>query len=218
MFSWRTKWKTINALDKRRLNDSARQIRTDENTFEPPHDKTKKWHVHPAKSQINLDIRPDEKVKLLDQKLLLLEKQDRKYNLLFCGIPEVPDERLYDKMRRFFVTDLKTAQERAQIIHFVNGHRYPTKGDGPKPIIILVLSQAKNLLKAKKRILTDLSVLMNIERGRIAKIAYKIRRQEEIQTRIKEKGLDLYLEVRNRKTDPWVRREIDEDDSGAVKD
>ena len=107
----------------------------------------------------------DEKVKHLDQKLLLLEKQDRKYNLLFYGIPEVPDERLYDKMRRFLVTDLKIAEERAQTIHFVNGHRYPTKGDGPKPIIIrlssfddreLVLSQAKNLLKAKKRTLTDL--------------------------------------------------------------
>ena len=26
--------------------------------YEPPHDKTNKWHVHPAKTQISLDIRP----------------------------------------------------------------------------------------------------------------------------------------------------------------
>ena len=59
---------------------------------------------------------------------------------------------------------------------------------------------------------------MKTERYRNVKIAYKISRQEEIQKRNKEKGLDLYLEVRNRKTGPWVRREIDEDDSGEVKD
>ena len=111
----------------------------------------------------------DDKIKLLDQKLMLLEKHDRKYNLLIYGINEDAGEKLYDKMRRFFVNDLGIEEERAQRIHFVNGHRYPTKSSGPNPIILrfscwddreLVLSQAKNLLNTRKRILTDLPVPM----------------------------------------------------------
>ena len=109
--------------------------------------------------------RVDDKIKELDNKLLLLEKQDRKYNLLFYGIPEEANERLYDKMRHFFATELGIEKEAAQNIHFVNGHRYPTKNKGPNPVIIrfsswddreLVLSHAKNLLNTGKRILTDL--------------------------------------------------------------
>lgn len=163
----------------------------------------------------------DEKIKLLDQKLMLLEKQDRKYNLLFYGIPEQEGEKLYEKMPRFFVADLGIDERRAQDIHFVNGHRYPTKSDGPKPIILrfscwddreLVLSQAKNLLNTRKRILTDLPVPMKIERDKIAKVAYKIRKEEKLQTRIKDKGLDLYLEVRKDKKVKWVRREIENEE------
>ena len=48
---------------------------------------------------------------------MLLEKQDRKYNLLFYGIPEEPGEKLYDKMRGYFVNDLGIDAERAQKIY-----------------------------------------------------------------------------------------------------
>ena len=166
----------------------------------------------------------DEKIKLLDRKLLLLEKHDRKYNLLIYGIQEEADEKLYDKMRRFFVKDLGIEDERAQRIHFVNGHtcRYPTKSTGPNPIILrfscwddreLVLSQAKNLLNTRKRILTDLPVPMKLERDRLAKAAFKIRKENGLQTRIRDKGLDLYLEVRKDKKDNWVRREINTEEA-----
>ena len=165
--------------------------------------------------------RVDDKIKELENKLLLLEKQDRKYNLLFYGIPEEANERLYDKMRHFFETELGIEKEAAQNIHFVNGHRYPTKNKGPNPVIIrfstwndreLVLSHAKNLLNTGKRILTDLPTKMKIERNRIANIAYQIRKGEELQTRIKDKGLDLYLEVRKNKAAKWVRRDIPKED------
>ena len=165
--------------------------------------------------------RIDDKIKELDNKLLLMEKQDRKYNLLFYGIPEGPNERLYDKMRQFFETDLKIEKEKAQNIHFVNGHRYPTKNKGPNPVILrfssfddreLVLSHAKNLLNTGKRILVDLPTKMKIERNRIANIAYKVRKEEEMHTRIKDKGLDLYLEVRKDRNQKWVRRDTPKDD------
>ena len=148
---------------------------------------------------------------------MLLEKHDRKYNLLIYGINEDAGEKLYDKMRRFFVNDLGIEEERAQRIHFVNGHRYPTKSSGPNPIILrfscwddreLVLSQAKNLLNTRKRILTDLPVPMKLERDRLAKAAFKIRKENGLQTRIRDKGLDLYLEVRKDRKDNWVRRVV----------
>lgn len=163
----------------------------------------------------------DDKIKLLDQKLMMLEKQDRKYNLLFYGIPEEPDEKLYEKMRHFFMAELKIAKERAQTIHFMNGHRYPSRGAGPNPVILrftsfedrqLVLSHAKNLLNTKKRILTDLPISMKKERDRIAKLAYEIRQTEKLQTRIKDKGLDVYLEVRKENKDKWVRRNVEKED------
>ena len=76
----------------------------------------------------------------------------------------------------------------------------------------LVLSYAKNLLNTGKRILTDLPTKMKIERNRIANIAYQIRKGKELQTRIKDKGLDLYLEVRKNKAAKWVRRDIPKED------
>ena len=166
--------------------------------------------------------RIDDKLEELDNKLMLLEKQDRKYNLLFYGIPQEANERLYDKMRYFFETELGIEKEKAQNIHFVNGHRYPTKNKGPNPVILrfssfddreLVLSHAKNLLKTRKRILTDLPNKMKIERNRIANIAYQIKKGEELQTRIKDKGLDLYLEVRKDKNAKWVRRDTPKENS-----
>lgn len=44
-----------------------------------------------------------DKMTLLDQKLMMLEKQmkQRKYNLLFYRISQEPDERLYEKMHHF---------------------------------------------------------------------------------------------------------------------
>lgn len=158
-----------------------------------------------------------DKIDSLDRKLMLLEKQDRKYNLLFYGIPEETGEKLYTKMRQFFVSELKIDAEAAQRIYFVHGHRFPTESEGPKPIIIrfssfddreLILSHAKNLLKTKKRILIDLPVVMKRERGRLAKIAFEIRKTEKLQTRIKDKGLDLYIEVRKERADTWVKRQL----------
>ena len=50
---------------------------------------------------------------------------------------------------------------------------------------------------------------MKLERDRLAKAAYKIRKEENLQTRIRDKDLDLYLEVRKEKKGKWVRREFD---------
>lgn len=93
-------------------------------------------------------------------------------------------------------------------MYFSNGHRYPSKVPGRKPIILrftsldhreLVLSNAYKYAGKKKRILVDLPAEMKQKSSRPAKKAYKIRTKEEKQTRIRDKGLDVFLEVQKDK-------------------
>ena len=152
------------------------------------------------------------KVKELEDKLLLQEKQDRKYNLHFYGIPEEQGENIDDRLKTLFLDDLGLDYDRVNNMYFV--HRMPSKSPGPKPIIRrfcqyqdrdLVLSNSYKLAGSKRRITSDLPVIMKAERARLAKIAYKIRKDEKLKTRIK--GLDVYLEVRKDDKDQWTRRD-----------
>ena len=156
------------------------------------------------------------KVKALENKLLLQEKHDRKYNLLFYGIPEEQNEDIEDKLKNLFVDDLKLDYTRVNNMYFAHGHRIPSKTPGPKPIILrfsqysdrdLVLSNAYQLAGSRRRIIADWPVQMKNERGRLSKVAFQIRKDEKLQTRIKDKGLDVYLEVRKDKNAAWVKRE-----------
>ena len=157
----------------------------------------------------------ESKIKTLESKLLLQEKQDRKYNLLFYGIPEESGEDIEDKLKNLFVDVLNIEYSRVSNMYFAHGHRLPSNNPGPKPIILrftnygdrdLVLSNAYKLGGSKRRIIADWPVQMKNERGRLAKVAYKIRKEEKLQTRIKDKGLEVYLEVRKDEKDSWAKR------------
>ena len=108
-------------------------------------------------------------------------------------------------------------EERLQTMYFAHEHRLPSESDGPKPIIVrftsfeerdMVLSNAPKLAGGRRRIITDLPVQMKKERARLAKVAYRIHKEEKIQTRIKDKGLDGYLEVRKDETHDWTKDTI----------
>ena len=157
------------------------------------------------------------KIQELENKLLLQEKQDRKYNLLFYGITEDQNENVEDKLRTLFTEDLELDYHRVNSMYFTHGHRIPSNSPGPKPIILrfsqysdrdLVLSNAYKLGGSKRRIIADWPVKMKNERARIAKIAYTIRKSELLQTRIKDKGLEVYLEVRKDKNENWKKRVV----------
>ena len=51
-------------------------------------------------AKVNFDLQ--EKIESLNKKLMMLEKHDRKYNLIFHGVAEEQGEKLYNKMRAFF--------------------------------------------------------------------------------------------------------------------
>ena len=159
----------------------------------------------------------DTKLKELDNKLMLLEKQDRKYNLLFYGFKEDAGEDVYNIVRQSLIDDLKLDEERVRNMYFAAGHRVPTKAAGPKPIIIrctslenreLILSESKNYGGMKKRVVVDLTKNMKEQRSALAQKAYEIRHSENKQTRIKDKGLEVFLEVRNNDLEKWVKRAV----------
>lgn len=164
--------------------------------------------------------RLNEKIEKLNRKLMMLEKHDRKYNLLFYGFKEDKSENIYEVTRNLFVEELGIDPERVRDMYFANGHRIKAESTtGPRPFIIrftsyedreLVLSQAYKLGGKRKRITTDLPVKMKRERGKLVKEAYKIRKEEELQTRIRDKELNVVLEVRKEKEDKWEIREIRE--------
>ena len=160
----------------------------------------------------------DKKIEELNQKQLLMEKQDRKYNLIFYGFPEERNENVVEKLKLIFIKDLSIDPFRVERMQFNHGHRMPSEATGaPKPIILrfssyadrdLVLSCAYKLAGSRRRIVTDLPVMMKKERNRLAKEAYEIRKGELLQTRIREKGLSVYLQVRKDENVSWARREV----------
>jgi hypothetical protein len=155
----------------------------------------------------------------LERKMLLQEKHDRRYNLLFYGFTEDSEENLSEVMKTFFRSKLELEEDRVNKMVFANIHRMPTESKGPKPVIIkfstmadrdLVFSKAfhSTLRDERKRILTDLPVAMKRERGRLAQKAYELRKDENLKTRIQESGLSVYLEVRKTAGDLWERRDV----------
>ena len=166
------------------------------------------------KEKIN---RLEEQIKTLTDNIKMVEKQERKYNLIFHGIEEEKNERLYEKMRIFFEEKMGIAPEKVSQIHFSNGHRLSSRNVGPKPVIMrfscfedreLVISNAYKLAGSGKSILTDLPVKMKEERSRLAKCAYEIRKNEKLKTRIRDLGLDMVLVVRRDGNDKWVKRKV----------
>ena len=144
-----------------------------------------------------------------------MEKHDRKYNLLFYGFSEERNENIFDKLRAVFVKDIGIDSYTVDNMYFVNGYRFPSlNAEGPKPIILrfvhyrdieIVLSNAYKLAGTKRSFLSDHPVSMKIERRRLATEAFHIRQNEKLQTRIKEKGLTVCLEVRKDRADVWVK-------------
>ena len=165
--------------------------------------------------QVERDL--NTKIEELIKKLKLLEKHDRKYNLLFFGFREEAREYVFDVLRESFVNHLDLDEERVRDMYFVNGHRIPSKSPGQKPIILrftsfedreLILSQASKYVGSRRRVLVDLPEDMKKERDRLAKKAFEIRKNEKKHTRIRGKGLNVWLEVRNDGHDQWVKRDV----------
>ncbi|CAG2225411.1 unnamed protein product [Mytilus edulis] len=147
------------------------------------------------KQKIDLQQQIDE----LKEKAILLEKHDRKYNILIYGIDDSnPEENVYATTRKLFSEKLLRDAPKANSMPLANPHRVPTHGKGPTPILVrfvhfgdkqLVMSKAYNLKGTKIRLLDDLPVSMKEERFLLSHNAFTIRKRDKVQTRIRAKDL-----------------------------
>ena len=163
--------------------------------------------------------KPDlqKQIESLSEKVVLLEKHERKYSILIYGIDHSDqDESIYAVTRHLFTQDLEIDHRNANAIPIANAHRLPTRSKCPKPIIVrllhfgdkqLVMSRAHKLAGKQIRILDDLPVSMKEERFLLSHIAYEIRKNENLQTRSRDDGAHMMLEKRKSISDKWSRRE-----------
>lgn len=154
----------------------------------PENLKTRNWEKQKTDLQKQIDS-PSEKV-------VLLEKHGRKYNILIYGIDDRDqDENIYAVTRHLFTQDLEIDHRKAQAIPIANAHRLSTRSKGPKPIIVRflhfgdkqrVMSRAHKLAGKQIRILDELPVSMKEGRFLLSHVAYEIRKNEKLQTRMTE--------------------------------
>jgi hypothetical protein len=159
----------------------------------------------------------EEELANLRNSLLLSQVYSRKYHLLLYGVTgyETTPHETIKRVRKFAEEDLKLEAEYAKRIVIRNAHRLQKRDPGPTPIIVVFLlweernsflKSAKNLAGTKMSVRTDLPPILKQKRGELASKAYEIRRDENIQARIQERGVDIYIETRRNSAESWTRR------------
>ena len=70
------------------------------------------------------------------------------------------------------------------------------------------MSRGYKLAGKRMRMLDDLPVEMKNTRYKLANIAYEIRKKEKLQTRVRDVGAKIILEVRRNSSDRWQQRQV----------
>ncbi|CAC5408594.1 unnamed protein product [Mytilus coruscus] len=164
------------------------------------------------------------KMNNLQEKQLLLEKHDRKYNVLVYGMAEKSDENIWAVLDNLMINYLNNLDKpKVDSFPLANAHRIPARQNTgerkrPNPIIIrfmhyadkqFFLSHGSNLAGKNIRMVDDLPPCMKEARNELAKIEYKIRSEEKLKTRIGHSGVTVILETRHSSRDHWqVRKEF----------
>lgn len=159
----------------------------------------------------------------MEEKLTLIEIHQRKQNLLVYGVPDKAKEDIIATTRDILSHFLQVPPDAAARIPLINAHRLPGAAQRgkqlagqesePCPIIIRFASmfdrdrvlqayefqqreRRDNPMYARVSIRTDLPAKLKRERGRLAAIAYRLRRDEKVSTRIKLSGQNVILQTR----------------------
>ena len=185
--------------------------------------------VKDLRSEVDtLKIKLSEQAKDFEKNLLWKEMHDRKTNLLFYGIQEVPNENSERVVRTLLSNELHFSDSSVENIYFKAVHRLPRKpfpGDptpnAPAPIIASFLSisdrdmvlNASRFLKGKRMsIRTDLPAKLKKQRAILYRKSREIFQSEKVQTRVRQTGIDHVLETRANTSSPWVKRTALTDD------
>jgi hypothetical protein len=162
-----------------------------------------------------LEQESDKKIHYLEEKIQRLEIHDRKQNLIFYNIEERSGEVIQDVMWNVFTQNYALTAEQINNIAIQNVHRLPqsrharpVNGKLPhRPVIVRFLylsdrnlfADTKNLRQGSKlRVLEDLPPEMKQERGRLSGIAYRLRTEDRVMTRIRVVKTQVHLEYKSR--------------------
>ena len=161
-----------------------------------------------------------------EDKLIYQELHHRKQNLLLYGIPSQPNENVYMSAAKAFAQLLEVPVEEGASIPIVNTHRLPTKKpltgasnapSPPDPIIVRFarMSDRDRILRAFEQprrprdasgnptaesritVRTDLPPKMKRERGRLASVAYNLRKTKHLKTKIAIIGTKVVLQTKH---------------------
>jgi hypothetical protein len=174
---------------------------------------------HQAKDHEKIE-RMEQELGELRRSLLLTQVYSRKYHLLLYGVEgfESTPVACIERVRKFATENLKLDEDFAKKLVIRNAHRLQKRDTGPTPIIVVFLywqqrntfmRAGRNLAGTKMSVRTDLPPVLKQRRGQLASKAYKIRRDENVQARVQEKGIDVWVETRRTSAEPWVKRIID---------
>ncbi|XP_071508622.1 uncharacterized protein [Diadema setosum] len=175
-----------------------------------------------------LEEKLQKEIESLKEKLVLSEIYQRKSNLLFYGLEKKSEENVENVLREAFVC-LGLSDEEAQSVALVNAHRLPRRNDAnkaPQPIIakFVYMSQRNRVLSAfEKRprhpvpaqpgivqprplrisVRTDLPPALKAERGNLAAVAYKLRKEQNLSTKIVVVGTRVLLFSKAKSATEW---------------
>ena len=132
-------------------------------------------------------------------------------------------------VRNILKSDLKTSEDFAESVIIQNAHRLPKRPnveedpiqyenegtDSPNSIIVkfscmrdrnYVVKKCKNIPKMRKiSVRTDLPSDLKVKRAKLSHTAYKLHKEEKLQTRIRESRQDVWLETRRSINAPWSK-------------
>jgi hypothetical protein len=162
----------------------------------------------------------EETISELQKSLLTTQTYSRKYHLILYGVDgfENSPRATIERVRTFAAESLKLGESFAKNLTIRNAHRLQKRESGATPIIVVFLYWAerddflkagRNLAGTKMRVSTDLPPVLKQKRGMLAHRAYEIRRDENVQARVQERGIDIWIETRKTSTEPWRKRDSD---------
>ena len=159
--------------------------------------------------------RMNKEIKDLQEKALWEEYERKKNILIVYGLEgsESPDKTT-EVAKQFMKDSLKIDAEWVDNLHIKSCIRLQGNGKSPLPLRMTFfwpedkdkcLRAGYNLKNTKLSIRTDLPKSMRVERAKLASKAYNLKKNGEAKhTKIKEKGISLWLVIKKNDGDNWA--------------
>ena len=164
----------------------------------------------------------------LKDKLVASEIYQRKANLLFYGLPQKSNENVDQVLREAFVS-LGLSREDAKSVSIINLHRLPKRNDtnnAPPAIIakFVYMADRNRILAAYERkstrhgndrndappqptprisVRSDLPPALKKQRSTLASKAYRLRKEQNLSTKISVVGTKVILFTKTRNATVW---------------